>query len=136
MKILTETSTYYFYCNRSSHFETQSTGKRRIKSQGSVKINAHCTATMVVATQENNPIQVKVCHTHHGHSKSLGHLNLTTEDRHQIAGKLAQGVSFDQILNNIRESVNTKLSRIHLATRRDILNVERAYGLRSIEKHP
>ena len=90
---------------------------------------------MVVATQENNSIQVKLCHTHHGHSKSLGHLNLTTEDRHQIAGKLAQGVSFDQILNNIRESVNTKLSRIHLATRRDILNVERAYGLRSIEKH-
>ena len=31
--------------------------------------------------------------------------------------------------------MNTKLSRIYLATRRDILNVERAYGLRSIEKH-
>ena len=76
-----------------------------------------------------------MCHTHYGHSKSLGHLNLTTEDRQQIAGKLAQGVSFEKILNNIRESVNTKLSRIHLATRRDILNVERAYGLRSIEKH-
>ena len=46
---LTETSMFYFYCNRSGHFETQSTGKRHIKSQGSVKINAHCTATMVVA---------------------------------------------------------------------------------------
>ena len=90
---------------------------------------------MVVTTQENNPVQVKVCHTHYGHSKSLGHLNLSIADRQQIAGKLAQGVSFDQILNNIRESVNTKLSRIHLVTRRDILNVERAYGVRSIEKH-
>ena len=109
--------------------------RAHIKSQVSVKINAHCTATMVVTTQENNLIQVRVCHTHYGHSKSLGHLNLTTKDRQQIAGKLAQGVSFDKILNNIRESVDTKLSHIHLATWRDILNVERAYGLRSIEKH-
>ena len=135
MKTLTEISKFYFYCNRSGHFETQSTGKRHIKSQGSVKINAHCTATMVETTQEYYPIQVKVCQTHYGHSKTLGHLNLTTEDKQQIAGKLVQGVSFDKILNNIRESVNTKISRIHLATLRYILNVERAYGLRSIEKH-
>ena len=88
-----ETYTHYFYCNRSGYFLTQSTGKRHLKSQGTSKMNAHCTAT-IVATQKEQCIQVRICHTHYGHSKSIGQLKLSKEDRQHIAGKLAQGVTF------------------------------------------
>ena len=96
-------------------------------------MNAHCTAT-IVATQREQCIQVRICHTHYGHSKSIGHLKLSKEDRQHIAGKLAQGVTFERILD-IRESVNSKFSRIHLTNKKYISNNQRAYGLRSVEKH-
>ena len=90
---------------------------------------------MVTHNPEKHAIYVRVCHTHYGHFKSLGHLRLSSEDRQHIAGKVAQGVTFERILDDIRENVSTKLSRIHLMTRKDISNIQRAYGLRSVEKH-
>ena len=97
-------------------------------------MNAHCTAT-IVATQKEQCIQVRICHTHYGHSKSIGHLKLSKEDSQHIAVKLFQEVTFERILDDIRESVNSKLSRIHLTNRKYISNIQRAYGLRSVEKH-
>ena len=43
-----ETTLTYYYCNRSGFFQTKSAGKRHLKSQGSSKINAHCTAVLIV----------------------------------------------------------------------------------------
>ena len=53
-----------------------------------------------------------------------------------IAAQLAQGVTFQRILDNIRDSVAHKLDRSHLATRKDIANIERAFGLQRVIKHP
>ena len=47
--------------------------------------------------------------------------------RLKIAGKLVQGVTYDKILDDIRNSVSDNFKRIHLIQRKDINNVECAF---------
>ena len=56
--------------------------------------------------------------------------------RDEIAGKLSEGISIDRILNGIRDIVSTKINRIHLLSRKDIVNIEKAHGLKGVEHHP
>lgn len=56
-------------------------------------------------------------------------------ERVDVAQKLAQGVSFYRILDDICESLSTSLERQHLITRQDIRNIERSLGLQGIRKH-
>ena len=44
-------------------------------------------------------ILVEVCHSHYGHTQTLGHDRLPEVARQRISGQLAQGVTFDGILN-------------------------------------
>ena len=53
----------------------------------------------------------------------------------QIAAKLKQGVTFERIIDDIRDSVSSSFSRIHLTRRKDLSNIQRAFGLRTVEKH-
>ena len=124
----------YYYCNRSGYFNPRGQQKRHLKSQGSSKLNAYCTAGMVL-TQTQHGIQVDICSTHYGHSIRLGHLRLPVRDRQTIAAKLHQSVPFECILDDIRENTGNSLSRLHLTTRKDIANIERAFGLRRAERH-
>ena len=80
-------------------------------------------------------ILVEVCHSHYGHTQTLGHDRLPEVARQRISGQLAQGVTFDGILNDIRDSAGRKFNRIHLATRKDIANIEKAYGYRQHSEH-
>ena len=52
-----------------------------------------------------------------------------------IAGQLAHGVKPDFILDNIRDEFQSGISRIHLTTRKDIINIESCFGLNTVEKH-
>ena len=125
----------YYYCNRSGQFATKSTGQRHHKTQGTSKINAHCTAALTVSTDMNSGhIKVQVCGTHYGHT-SLGHLRLSESDRLTIAGQLAQGVDFQHILDTIRDNLGKEFHRIHLLTRKDIANIEKTYGLKGAQRH-
>ncbi len=134
--------TTYYYCNRSGYFHSEAVGKRHLKSQGSSKISAHCTAAVRVTRNTLNTrksdetLHVTICHTHYGHSQALGHLRLPQADRLKIGGQLAQGVEFGRILDDIRDKVSGSFTRLHLVTRKDITNIERAFGLRGSEKHP
>ena len=110
-----ETKTYY-YCNRSGYFSSISTGKRSLKSQGTSKLNTYCTAGMTVTQMNSKCVNVDYCSTHYGHEISLGHLRISDKDRKMIAGKLKQGVSFEHIMDTIRDSVGSKFERIHLLT--------------------
>ena len=51
------------------------------------------------------------------------------------AGNLAQGVTVEHILDSIRENVGEKFERIPLTTRKDIRNIERAFGLQGHKWH-
>ena len=52
-----------------------------------------------------------------------------------IAGQLAQGVTFEKILDNVCDSVDSKFQRVHLITKKDLTNIERSFSLRSRERH-
>ena len=131
-----QTSTTYYYCNRSGFFDTKGLGSRHSKFQGSSKINAHCTACITTTKQEySDNICVYVCKTHYGHQCALGHTRLQHNQREAIAGKLAQGVQVQHILDTIRDTVGERLDRIHLISRKDINNIERAYGLQGCRRH-
>ena len=126
----------YYYCNRSGHFKSKATGQRHVKTQGTSKINSHCTASLTVYREKGSEgIKVKVHKTHYRHKPSLGHLRLLDSDRIAIAGQLAQGVDFQHILDNIRDNLGKEFFRIHLLTRKDIINIEGTYGLRGAQRH-
>lgn len=126
----------YYYCNRSGYFNPRGHNVRSLKSQGTSKLNAYCTAAIVVTQNEQNlHMQASICTTHYGHEISMGHIRIPKADRHTIAAKLSQGVTFERILDDIRESIGDNVKRLHLTTCKDIQNIERAFGLRTDQKH-
>ena len=128
----------YYYCNRSGYYTNKSRGKHQTKLQGISKLNAYCTAAIVVtqATKGDKHImQAHIYKTHYGHHSSLGHLRLQKCQREAIASKLAQGITPQHVLDKIRDSVHEKFERIHLITKKDIRNVERSFGLCGSERH-
>ena len=126
----------YYYCNRSGFFSTESTGKRQLKTQGSSKINQHCTASITLTHRNYTAsIGAKICHKHYGHTNSLGHILLPESAHLSIANQLTIGVAFDRTLDDIRDNVGSKFDRIHLLTRKDIRNIEKAYDIKGIQKH-
>ena len=65
----------------------------------------------------------------------MGHLHLSQGDRDKIAASLSKGVTFEKILDDIRDNVDTSFSHIHLLSRKDLQNIERAFGLKGHIKH-
>ena len=129
-------TTEYYYCNRSGYFKTKSKGIRNIKSQGSSKLDTYCTAAIILSSDSvTGQLLATVCHTHYGHDMTLGHVPLLPSARMEVAAKIVQGVSEDHIIDDIRNNIGDKLKRIHLLTRKDIRNIEHAFGIKSIERH-
>ena len=62
-------------------------------------------------------ILVEVCHSRYGHTQTLGHLRLPEVARQKLSGQLAQGVTFERILDDIRDNVGSRFNRIHSVTR-------------------
>ena len=97
----------YYYCNRSGYYMNKSRGKHQTKLQGTSKLNAYCTAAIVVtqATKGDKHImQAHIYKTHYGHHSSIGHLRLQKCQREAIASKLAQGITPQHVLDKIRDS--------------------------------
>jgi len=59
----------------------------------------------------------------------LAHIRLTKKQRMVIASKLAQNISIDQVLRDIRDSFNGELHRIHITTKRNLHNILSSHGL-------
>ena len=110
---------------------SKSQGKRSIKTQGTSKTNSHYTASIVTSTKEDKAVHVLLYKTHYGHSISLGHLRIKETDRLETAGKLPQGVTFQRILDDVRDNLGERFERIHLITRKDIHNIEKTFGLKT-----
>ena len=80
-------------------------------------------------------IEVEICSTHYKHTVSLGHLCIPKSKCLEIAKKLSDGVAIDRILDDVRDNVCVDEKRSHIITKRDILNIEGAFSLRSVERH-
>ncbi|GFR32512.1 uncharacterized protein TNCT_462221 [Trichonephila clavata] len=58
-------------------------------------------------------------------------MKITREEKEDIARKLENKIPIEAILDDIRNSVNEKLERIHLITRQDIKNIKVEYNISS-----
>ena len=65
----------------------------------------------------------------------MQHIRISKVKRREIAVKIREGVQRDRILDDIRQSVAEDLHRHHLTDRKDINNIEKAYGLDHIRRH-
>ena len=102
---------------------------------GSCKIGRNCTAAMTISIPSDGSVKNDAVLTHYGHRKELQHTRVTKRKCQEIAAKLKQGVPRERILDDIRESLSQKLARHHLIARRDIANIEQAYGLKDVQRH-
>ena len=116
--------TIYFYCNRSGFFKSESKGIRNLNTQGSSKANTHCTAGMQLQFMAKNKVQVVYSKSHYGHTCNLGHIPISREVRLQIAGDIAQGISIDKLLDNVRDTIGSTIERMHSLTGEKRHNIE------------
>lgn len=126
----------YWYCNRSGIYQSVSQGRRRkLKSQGILKINNNCTSSITLTIDEiEGNVKAIVHHTHYGHEAELVHLRIPKSDKQEIASKLLQGVKIEDILLSYKEDSSSKqnIERKHLIKRRDILNISKKYNVNII----
>ena len=70
------------------------------------------------------------------HESEFRHIWLTTSTRQQIAAKLQQGISKEKNLDDSKGTVGSEILREHLVDKRDFFNIEKAFGLDNIQRHP
>ena len=128
-----------YCCSRSgrSRYQGKPVGvlKRHPRVNGPSRIGHTCPAHIVAdKSVDNGTVAVTyvgkhLCHTNR--YEQLGHLRLCKKDRSWIAAKLSLKIPAAEILREARKfiSVDSQLDRLHLLTMRDILNVQRDFGL-------
>ena len=78
----------------------------------------------------------EIYRNHYGHESEFGHIWLTASTRQRIAAKLQQGISKEKNIDDIRESVGLEFQMEHLVDKRDLFNIEKAFRLGNIKRHP
>uniref|UniRef100_A0A1B6CP64 C2H2-type domain-containing protein n=1 Tax=Clastoptera arizonana TaxID=38151 RepID=A0A1B6CP64_9HEMI len=122
----------HYLCHRCGLHKYKGLNKRHLKITGSCKIGAFCPASMKVTFKDNGEINVLFCRSHVGHKNELMHKRLTKEERNFIVAQLILKKSYDEILRNVRNSLNKcKLQRIHIINKKDIANIEKSLHLNS-----
>ena len=91
---------------------------------------------MKTTMKGDGTVKVDVHYTHYGHEKDLHHTWLSKRVKQRMASLLASGVKQEKILDDVRDSVGLKFTRLHLLDQKDLQNITRAFGLRSVERHP
>ncbi|XP_049798806.1 uncharacterized protein LOC126232686 [Schistocerca nitens] len=125
-----------FVCHRSGTFSSKSGGKRLCKSQGTCKMGNHCVAAIELHEEESGICSVIYYRTHFGHDQNIAFLHLSGSDRESIAGKIAEGVTFQRILDDVRDSVHSSgVERLHLLTRHDLHNIKRDFAIGDDQQH-
>ena len=79
---------------------------------------------------------MEICYTHNGHTREIQHTWLPKEKRQELAAKIQQGVPREIFLDDVRDSVTeNNFPRHHLLGKKDLLNIERAFGLKDFLRH-
>ncbi|GFU05441.1 uncharacterized protein NPIL_350771 [Nephila pilipes] len=123
--------TKYFYCHRNAFYNARGDKKRTIKMADSNKINGNCPSKMKVCEDKENQVYVEFTKTHLGHGKDLGRMQITREEKDELARKLEKKIPIETISDEIRDSFIDKLERIHFITRKDLLNLKAEYTISS-----
>lgn len=119
----------YFNCHRGGFFEKRGKNQRQFKATGSNKINGHCPAAMILKECEGKTTAVYI-KTHVGHGSDYKRIPLSKREKEIIAKKLANNVSVDEILSEVKDSISDEnVSRIHFINRKDIRNIRARHEL-------
>ena len=103
---------------------------------GTCKIERNCTSTLNVSSLADGKVKVEICYTHSGHTRDIQHTWLPKGKRQELAAKIQQGVPREKILDDIRDSeTENNFFRHHLLEKKDLLNIERAFGLKDFQRH-
>uniref|UniRef100_A0A6M2DPT9 Putative mudr-1x sp n=1 Tax=Xenopsylla cheopis TaxID=163159 RepID=A0A6M2DPT9_XENCH len=128
---LCQTSDYkkiYYHCNRSFSFVSQSKNIRALKSLGSNKMGKACPARMIAAFYQTGVV-VDFWESHVGHTKDVGRMRLSNTFKNSIAAKLKDGVTVDRILDDIRDSMISKIDRTVITSKQDLRNIEKQFHI-------
>ena len=69
-------------------------------------------------------VKVSFYPDHIGHDHDIAHQQLSYDQRAQIAGMIAVGIPFDDVLDKVQLSAdNSTVSRLHLVTKQDLKNI-------------
>ena len=128
---------YYYYCNRTGTYNPRGSGKRGLKSQGTSKINASCSACIkAVRCLKTDSVSITYIPTHYNHDQKLGHLRLSNSTKNSVAEKLKEGVGVSHIIDSFRNSeMADGIFRDHLITEKDINNIRKRFNVDGIQKH-
>jgi hypothetical protein len=117
--------TLSYVCHRSGVYKPEGQKVRHLKTQGSQKIGGFCPSGIKVLVTSSGHYYVTYIKTHVGHTADLGHLSLTTNEREEIAKKIAMKMPFSNILDEVRVNISPQdsIQRVHLLTRKDLSSI-------------
>lgn len=118
-----------YVCHRSGFFKSKGHNIRHLKTQGSKKINGYCPASISLNYSVNGTYEVQYISTHVGHNNELGHLVLSEAERQSLGIKIATKIPFENILDEVRDTISGTLERHHLLTKKDLYNIEKSLNL-------
>lgn len=124
----------HYTCHRNGTFQSTSNNnrKQRINIMESCKIGAYCPSEIKVKIRPNGSAKVSYLKTHVGHRCELKHIHLRLKDRKST--QLENKTPHEEILKTIRGSVtNSELKRIHLMNKKNILNIEKDFNIKSAD---
>ncbi|XP_069676181.1 uncharacterized protein [Periplaneta americana] len=102
---------------------------------GTNKIDAACPSTMEVFIRDGT-YYVKFFPIHVGHDAEIERMPLDVNERATLAGRLAEGVPLQQVLDDVKDSVAPEdIKRIHLLKRKDLWNIKRDFNIHDATKH-
>ncbi|XP_045476865.1 uncharacterized protein LOC123682343 [Harmonia axyridis] len=83
-------STMIYRCHRSGYYQPRGKNIRRLKTQGSCKIDGYCPATIKAMKHKNGSVKVMLFATHVGHNEDLPPLTVSKQEKREIKanGKL------------------------------------------------
>lgn len=97
-----------FTCHRSGFEKHYIKSINSSKRHCSYKLNATCPASMEVIIKPNGAVDVTFNYSHTDHSKDIKYLTISREERAVIGTKLAEGCSFNEILECVENLSNSR----------------------------
>ncbi|CAI6356419.1 unnamed protein product [Macrosiphum euphorbiae] len=122
----------FYYSNRSYSYRKQGNNVREIKSMGSNKTERACPSLLKVTISKfDGKVSTSFWKTHCGHKLEIGRIRLDDETRTIIAEKLKEGVTFNRVLDAIREAEISPdtFNRSCLLERQDSYNIARDFNI-------
>ncbi|CAH1108520.1 unnamed protein product [Psylliodes chrysocephalus] len=120
-----------YICHRSGTYTPRvQTRKKALKVKGSNKIGSNCPARLVVTISHKDRVKVDYFSTHIGHDLEVGRVNLTYNERQNIAVKLLQGIPSQRIIQDIADEFSSN-NRLSYTTVHDIHNIKRSFNIQS-----